>query len=132
MEITRPIASRCIQGPLIAGLLFLGACASSPPPPSQAPAPAPVVETPPAPPAESDTTSQAAATEAAAPAAEPECQAADDCKKLREPAAGLQWTCENAHCLEQAVAEPPKTEQTAQATDAEKPSKKTKAKGKKK
>lgn len=132
METTRPIPIRNMQGPLIAGLLFLGACASSPPPASQPPTPAPVVETPPASPAASETTSQAAATEAAPPAAEPECQAAEDCKKLREPAAGLQWTCENAHCLEQAVAEPPKTEQTAQATDAEKPSKKTKGKGKKK
>ena len=114
----QPIVSRWS---LLAGLLFLGACASSPPPPSEPPAPAPVVETPPpAPPAESDTSAQAAATEAAAPAAEPECQAAEDCKKLREPAAGMQWTCESAHCLEQAMTEAPKAEQPAEPASTKK------------
>lgn len=75
---------------------------------------------------------QAAATDAAPAAPEPECQAADDCKKLREPAAGLQWSCENAHCLEQPLAEAPKPEQPAEPATAEKAPKKTKGKGKKK
>ena len=132
MNSTRPPVRQYGHAPLLAGLLLLGACASNPPPPSQPATVVPVVETPPSPPPPAgDTTSQAAATEGSATAPEPECQAAEDCKKLREPAAGLQWSCENARCLEQPIADTPKTEQAA-AADTEKTSKKAKGKGKKK
>jgi len=133
MNSNRPFVMRYGRGSFLAGLLLLGACASSSPPPSQPATPVPVVETPPSPPPPaSDTPSQAAATDTALAAPEPECQAAEDCKKLHEPAPGLQWTCENARCLEQPVAEAPKPEQPAEPVTAEKAVKKTKGKGKKK
>lgn len=132
MTNSRPTASRYVKGLLVAGFLFLVACASSPPPPSQPATPIPVVAPDPVPRAEGETPAQAAPTEAAPPAAEPECQAAEDCKKLREPASGLQWTCENTHCLEQAIAEAPKAEVAAEPAKDDKSSKKAKAKGKKK
>ena len=133
MNSNQPFVRRYGKGPLLAGLIFLGACASSPPPPSQPPTPAPVVETPPnPPPAASDAPAQAAATEAPPPAPEPECQAAEDCKKVREPAAGLQWACENARCLEQPIAEAPKADQPSESVQAEQPPRKAKGKAKKK
>jgi hypothetical protein len=104
---------------MFAGLTLTMACASDPPPPPQPPPPPPAAEAPPpaveaAPPVAEDTPP---------PTAEPECQVADDCKKLREPAAGMQWLCENARCLEQAVPEAPKAEATADGAKDDKTSK---------
>ena len=130
-----PNRIRLLLGILVAGssfgLLLPGGCASDPPPPPAAPAPATAVEaTPPAPPAVE--TAAAPVAEPTPVAAEPECQTADDCKKLHEPASGLQWTCENAHCLEQAIPDAPKPEAAAEPANAEKTSKKGKGKGGKK
>ena len=113
---------------LFAGLTLFIACASDPPPPPQPPAPAPAAAESAAPPA-SEVAAAPAAEQTETPVAEAECQAVDDCKKVREPGAGMQWTCENTRCVEQAAPEPPKAEATAEADKAEKTSKKA-AKGK--
>jgi hypothetical protein len=114
--------------PLFAGLALLAACASDPPPPPQPPPPVPAAESPsPAPEVAAAPVAEQTETPAAA---EPECQAADDCKKVREPGAGLQWACESARCVEQSVPEPPKAEATAEAEKT--PKKTAKVKGGKK
>jgi hypothetical protein len=113
---------------LFAGLTLFIACASDPPPPPQPPSPPPAAaETMPAP--ASEVAAAPAGEQTETPVAEAECQVVDDCKKVREPGAGMQWACENTRCVEQAAPEPPKAEATAEADKAEKTSKRT-AKGK--
>jgi hypothetical protein len=113
---------------LFAGLTLVVACASDPPPPPQPPPPPPAAAESPPPAPEVAAAPVAEQTETPA-AVEPECQAADDCKKVREPGAGMQWACENTRCVEQAAPEPVKAEATAEADKAEKTPKRT-AKGK--
>lgn len=112
-----------------AGLALLAACASDPPPPPQPPPPAPAAAE--SPPPAPEVAAAPAAEQTEAPAAvEPECQAAEDCKKVREPGAGLQWACESARCVEQAVPEPPTAEAAAEPEKT--PKKAAKVKGSKK
>lgn len=120
-------AAASVAQSLLWGFLLFSACASDPPPPAATPAPPTASETM-APTASGVDAGAPAVADQAPAAAEPECQAGDDCKKLREPAAGLQWTCENARCLEQPVPEPAKAEATAEPAKAEKVSKKGKGK----
>lgn len=122
------LASCCV----LSVLTLLGACASNPPPPPaeppSAPAPTPSI-TENMPPSSVDAGAPVAD---APPQAQVECQGAEDCKAKGQPGSGSQWACENGHCMEQAVAEPPKADENASAAKDEKSSKPGKKKGKKK
>jgi hypothetical protein len=112
-----------------AALALIGACASNPPPP---PPPAP----PPSPAASETLPPTSAEVDAGAPAAEAaqaqvECQGAEECKAKGAAAAGMEWTCDNGRCMEQAAAAP-KAEEKSAADQGEKPAKSGKKKGKKK